>query len=84
MKVIARVYVQSKDGIKSSWLKPGDAVPDWAEVTNPAAVEAGAHILPVPAPGESDGTSDGKDETAEVVEAPVEEAPKPRRRTSSK
>lgn len=39
MKVRAYVHVRSADGRESAVLKPGDTVPEWAEVTNPAALE---------------------------------------------
>ncbi len=44
-RVKARVYVQGPGG-KSAFLVPGDTVPDWASVTNPAALEE----EPTPAP----------------------------------
>lgn len=36
--VCAYVHVQSEDGVKTAVLAPGDTVPEWAEVTNPAAL----------------------------------------------
>ncbi|MBP2323360.1 hypothetical protein JOF56_003745 [Kibdelosporangium banguiense] len=38
MEVRTYVHVRSHDGAKSAVLKPGDTVPDWAEVTNRAAL----------------------------------------------
>jgi hypothetical protein len=53
-KVKARVYVRAEDG-SYVVLKPGDTVPDWADVTNPDVLEDDApapveDTEPAPAP----------------------------------
>lgn len=48
-KVTARVILTTPSGDFVT-LVPGDTVPEWATVTNPAALEPVAKILPAPAP----------------------------------
>lgn len=40
MKVSSNVYVVAADGAHYAWLRPGDTVPDWADVSNPDVLVA--------------------------------------------
>jgi pyruvate dehydrogenase E2 component (dihydrolipoamide acetyltransferase) len=67
MRVRTTVHVRSEDGAKTAVLKPGDVVPDWAEVANrDALLDAPEADEPAPAPAQP----------VEAPAAPVEpEAP---------
>jgi hypothetical protein len=68
MRVRTTVHVRSEDGAKTAVLKPGDPVPDWAEVTN------GAALLDAP---EVDEPAAAPAAPVEAPAAPVDTAPAP-------
>lgn len=63
-RVTAHVHVASRDGTRRAWLSPGDTVPDWATVSNPAVLDGGAP----PRARQSGGTASTADSS--TAEAP--------------
>ncbi|WP_394620944.1 hypothetical protein JNUCC0626_18175 [Lentzea sp. JNUCC 0626] len=79
MKVRTYVHVRSVDGTHSAVLRPGDTVPDWAEVSNKDALDASTEpVDEVPAPVVATPVADAPVVEAPVVEAPAAPAPAPK------
>ncbi len=89
MKVTAYVFVRGERGL-SARLAPGDNVPDWATVTNPAVLDGDAPEAPEEAASDKDEAPEETpeatpEETPEVAPEPDPElTPAPRKRTSRK
>ena len=75
MRVRTTVHVRSEDGAKTAVLKPGDPVPDWAEVTNGAALLDAPEAKPAAAPAASVEVPAPVEAPAAPVEAETPTAP---------